>query len=102
MASGNCHSPPPPYIPQELAICSKVWMRIDRVRKSLEAPYSGPFEVLDRHPKHYLLKLPQGNTRVSIDRLKPAPIRLLQAPSSVSNRDHQNLNNTHYLQVDYL
>ena len=46
-------------------------MRVDRIRKSLEAPYTGPFEVVNRKSKFFILKLPQGNTSVSIDRLKP-------------------------------
>ena len=49
-----------------------MWLRVDRVRRSLEAPYTGPYEVVRRHPKYFILKLPQGETSVSIDILKPA------------------------------
>ena len=42
------------------------------MRKNLEAPYTGPFEVVSRKPKYFVLKLPQGETTVSIGRLKPA------------------------------
>ena len=48
MAAGDYHSPP--YICQDLANFSNIWMRIDRVYKSLEAPYSCSCDVLDRHP----------------------------------------------------
>lgn len=71
-ASGECHSPPQPYIPPDLLQCPYVWLRTDRVRKSLEAPYSGPFKVLQRYPKYFVLALPRGESTVSIDRLKPA------------------------------
>jgi len=71
-STGDCHSVPPSYVPSALSDASKVWLRVDRVRRSLEAPYTGPYDVLERRPKHFVLKLPQGNTSVSIDRLKPA------------------------------
>lgn len=71
-ATGTCHSNPSSYIPSDLFTVPKVWLRVDRVRRSLEAPYSGPFEVIKRDPKYFVLKLPQGETSVSIDRLKPA------------------------------
>ncbi|KAK3888151.1 hypothetical protein Pcinc_007795 [Petrolisthes cinctipes] len=46
-ASGDCHSCPQIYVPLDLLNCPKVWMRVDRVRKSLEAPYTGPYELGD-------------------------------------------------------
>ena len=70
-AAGICHSPPQPYFPPGLKNCMKVWLRTDRVRKSLEAPYTGPYNIISRDPKFFILKFPQGNTSVSIDRLKP-------------------------------
>lgn len=79
-ASGSIHSVPKPYIPKDLFTSSKVWMRVDRIRKSLEAPYTGPYEVIQREPKYFILRLPQGDTSVSIDRLKPAYVPL---PDSV-------------------
>ena len=73
-SSGDCHSVPNSYIPSDLHTAPQVWLRVDRVRKSLEAPYSGPFEVLRRYPKYFVLRLPQGDTSVSIDRLKPVTL----------------------------
>lgn len=72
LSSGDCHSSKPVYIPKDLNSCSKVWLRVDRVKKSLEAPYSGPYQVLERNPKFFILQLPHGRQSVSIDRLKPA------------------------------
>ena len=69
---GTCNSNSTSYIPKDLFTVPSVWLRVDRVRKPLEAPYSGPFDVLERHSKHFILRLPQGDTSVSIDRLKPA------------------------------
>lgn len=62
-----------PYIPLELKTCTHVWIRVDRVRRSLEAPYTGPFEVKTRSEKYFVLIMPNGREEtVSIERLKPA------------------------------
>ena len=61
------------YIPNDLKTSTHVWVRVDRVRKSLEAPYQGPFEIISRYNKTYKILLPTGKTDVvSIERLKPA------------------------------
>jgi cleavage and polyadenylation specificity factor subunit 1 len=50
---------------------SKVWVRVDRVRKPLEAPYRGPFTVSDVREKTVKIDLPDGSTDVvSLDRIK--------------------------------
>ena len=60
------------YVPDQLQTCDKVWIRIDRVRKPQEAPYSGPYMVLERTPKYFLIETNSStHTQVSIDRLKP-------------------------------
>ena len=59
------------YIPKDLQHCEYVWLRIDRLRKPLEAPYTGPFKVLERGHKTFKIQLPSGsNDVVLIDRLK--------------------------------
>ena len=59
-------------IPSELAKCSHVWLRLDRVKRPLEAPYQGPFEVLNRNNLNFTIKVKNQSTVVSIERLKPA------------------------------
>ena len=60
------------YVPEKLQTCDKVWIRVDRVRRPLEAPYSGPYTVLQRTPKYFLVKINNDmDTQVSVDRLKP-------------------------------
>ena len=57
---------------KKLQTCDKVWIRVDRVRRPLEAPYSGPYTVLQRTPKYFQVKMNNDmNTQVSVDRLKP-------------------------------
>ena len=63
------------YIPKELNTCTHVWVRVDRVRRPLEAPYTGPFPVKDRQAKFFtIITLTGKEERVSLDRLKPACI----------------------------
>lgn len=75
MSGGQIHSTPKSFIPTDLNTSSHVWIRVDRVRRALEAPYTGPFKVLRRHPKFFIIETPTGAEQsVSIDRLKPAHI----------------------------
>ena len=49
-----------------------MWVRVDRVKRPLEASYSGPFLVVDKNEKNFVIELPSGRRdTVSIDRLKP-------------------------------
>ncbi|XP_076061557.1 uncharacterized protein LOC143037308 [Oratosquilla oratoria] len=81
LASSDCHTPPQPYVPHDLHSCSKVWVHVDRILKSLEAPYSGPY-VIRHEPKYFILNLPQDETSVSIDRLKPAFLPVSPCPKT--------------------
>jgi cleavage and polyadenylation specificity factor subunit 1 len=60
------------YVPKDLMTAKKVYVRVDRVKQPLEAPYEGPYEVVKRAKKFFTIKLPQGDDTVGIDRLKPA------------------------------
>ena len=51
LAEGSNHSSKKVFIPKNLEDCSHVWLRTDRIRRPLEAPYSGPFKVIHRTPK---------------------------------------------------
>ncbi|KAL7643866.1 UNVERIFIED_CONTAM: hypothetical protein RMT77_005872 [Armadillidium vulgare] len=75
------------YMPKELQTCTHVFLRTDRIRKSLEAPYSGPYEVLQRMNRCFKIKLRDGRTDVvSIGRLKPAIMKTpTKLPSDVTD-----------------
>lgn len=60
------------YVPKALSDCTHVFLRVDLVRKSLQPPYDGPYLVLSRKPKIFLLQMSNEKKWVSIDRLKPA------------------------------
>ena len=75
LTEGELHSTSKSYVPSDLQSCTHVWLRVDRVRRPLEAPYIGPLPVIQRHEKFFKIEFPSGNRdNVSIDRLKPAYI----------------------------
>lgn len=60
------------FIHGDLQTATHVFLRDDSIRPSLTHPYNGPFEVLDRTPKYFRVRLPNRESNVTIDRLKPA------------------------------
>jgi hypothetical protein len=60
------------YIPKDLLTSSHVLVRVDGVKKPLNPPYEGPFEVTKRLSKFYVILRNGKAETVSIDRLKPA------------------------------
>ena len=68
-SAGIIKSTPKPFIPSDLLKCPKVWLRVDRIRKSLETLYSGPYDVISRSEHFFTSQLPLGVTTVSMDRL---------------------------------
>ena len=60
------------HVPAALASVSHVFLRVDSVRQPLTPPYIGPFLVLERGPKTFLIDKSGKKTTVSVDRLKPA------------------------------
>ncbi|XP_049312212.1 uncharacterized protein LOC125778460 [Bactrocera dorsalis] len=61
------------FINKNLHDCSHVFIRSDHVRKPLEPPYSGPFEVVERiSDRLYAIKINNAIHNISVERLKPA------------------------------
>ncbi|GBM32633.1 Pro-Pol polyprotein [Araneus ventricosus] len=60
------------FVHKELNNCSHVFLRQDRLTKSLVPPYSGPHLVVPRTSKHFTIQVGSHQQTVSIDRLKPA------------------------------
>mgnify|MGYP006897067901 CR=1 FL=1 len=44
LSEGKIHGPQHIYVPQNLLNAEHVWVRINRVQRPLEAPYSGLFD----------------------------------------------------------
>lgn len=60
------------FIPPGLQTCKSVWVRNDRTHRSLDQPFIGPFPVLQREDKFFIIKIYGREETVSLDRLKPA------------------------------
>nr|CDS28529.2 gag pol polyprotein [Hymenolepis microstoma] len=62
----------PTYIHKDLSTSPLVFVRVDTVKKPLQPPYDGPYKVLQRKSKYFILDRNGTKDSVSIDRLKPA------------------------------
>ena len=62
------------YVPNELKTCKFVFIREGGNKPSLSPAYRGPYSVLKRNDKSFLVDLLTRSDWVSIDRLKPAYI----------------------------
>lgn len=62
------------FVFKDLATTKNVFLRRDTVRTCVEMPYDGPYPVIDRNDKTFVLRINGKNVTVSIDRLKPAYI----------------------------
>lgn len=60
------------YIPQHLQRTKYVFIRTDTHKPPLTPAYSGPYEVIERKEKTFLLRIRGTDDWVSVDRLKPA------------------------------
>ena len=68
------------HVPSALNQAKFVFVRHDARKTPVQTPYDGPFEVLDRNPKHFTLQLGDKRDKISIDRLKPAYLDQSQPP----------------------
>lgn len=60
------------FVHKDLLTTTHVFIRTDAVRKPLEQPYKGPFRVMSRSEKYFVLDINGRQDTVSLDRLKPA------------------------------
>ena len=66
----NLH--PKSYMDPALHSNTDLFIRQDKVKKSLQQPYTGPFKVLSRTTKHFTVDVNGRREVISVDRLKPA------------------------------
>ena len=57
---------------KDLFTCTHVFVRVDSIRKPLQPPYNGPYRVIDRTNKFFILDIDGKEDSVSVDRLKVA------------------------------
>ncbi|GBN39992.1 hypothetical protein AVEN_84767-1 [Araneus ventricosus] len=70
-------------LPRDLSVCSHVFLRVD----ALSQPYTGPYKVLSRANKNFIILKDNKKVTVTIDRLKPAHLLLDNVNSSESKLD---------------
>ncbi|CAH8674423.1 unnamed protein product [Schistosoma haematobium] len=59
-------------VSKHLNTCKFVFVRVDSVRRPLQHPYEGPYEVVERQTKYFTINKNGKKETVSIDRIKPA------------------------------
>ena len=79
------HGQAPVRVDDNLSRASHVLLRVDAVRRPLVPPYLGPFPVLERGPKTFLILKNGKEVTVTIDRLKPAFVSLPVPPNDSSS-----------------
>lgn len=78
------------YVNADLRSTKNVWLR-QEVRTTLDNPYKGPYRVIERNDKTFVIDIDGINKRVSIDRLKPAyTYNHLEKKDQVANHSHTN------------
>ncbi|CAH8552923.1 unnamed protein product [Schistosoma margrebowiei] len=60
------------YVPKDLSNCTHVWIRCDKIKSPLSPPFEGPFKVVSRKSKYFVIEKHGNIDTISIDRLKPA------------------------------
>ncbi|GBN25005.1 Pro-Pol polyprotein [Araneus ventricosus] len=81
------HSAKPTFVYKDLSVCSHVFLRVDAVQPSLSQPYTGPYKVLSRTNKNFIILKDNKKVTVTIDRLKPAHLLLDNVNSSERKLD---------------
>ena len=60
------------YLPLNINVCKFVFVRRDTIKKSLQPNHHGPYNVLERSHKYFLVEKNNKKDSSAIDRLKPA------------------------------
>ena len=75
------HGLQPSRVDDALMSASHVYLRVDAVRRPLVPPYEGPYPVLERSSKTFVILKREKPITVTVDRLKPA-VLLPEVPSA--------------------
>uniref|UniRef100_A0A0L8HFT9 Integrase catalytic domain-containing protein n=2 Tax=Octopus bimaculoides TaxID=37653 RepID=A0A0L8HFT9_OCTBM len=75
-------------VPKDINTWIHVFVRNDGTPSQLQPPYSGPYKVLKKEPKYFVLDIGGKRNTVSVDRLKKAYIKeVLPSVPSVPQMD---------------
>ena len=88
LSEGQLHTTQKAFIPKDLKSATYVWLRTERIRKLLEAPYSGPHRLIQKQNKYFQIETPSGEKQtVSIERLKPVKFRGANNNGNTGNKN---------------
>ena len=62
----------PSRVPNDLLTCTHVFVRVDSVKKPQQPPYTGPYRVIKKKDKYFILDINSKHETISVDRLKVA------------------------------
>lgn len=68
------HGPVTPFVPHSLTVTPYVFVRRDTHRNPLQTPYTGPYRVVSRSDKTFIVDCGGRDETVLVDRLKPAHV----------------------------
>ncbi|XP_076384338.1 uncharacterized protein LOC143262641 [Megalopta genalis] len=71
------------FVHKDLGTTEYVFLRHDAVKSPLQSPYDGPYKVLKRGDKNFTIRVGSQEKTVSIDRLKPAHIALVNMSAGI-------------------
>ncbi|CAH8613718.1 unnamed protein product [Schistosoma haematobium] len=60
------------HLDKHLETCKFVFVRVEAVKKPLTPPYEGPYKVIKRTDKYFIINKNGNHETISIDRIKPA------------------------------
>ncbi|XP_078052087.1 uncharacterized protein LOC144478214, partial [Augochlora pura] len=60
------------FVFKDLHTTTQVFVRHGPPKRALQPAYDGPYEVVERHPKYFNIRIKERVIPVSLDRLKPA------------------------------
>ena len=76
------------FIFKELSTSTHVMIRNDAAKSPLQQPYEGPYEVISRNEKFFVIQKRNKNYTVSIERIKPAYLTIDPNEYSRSPDEH--------------
>ncbi|XP_052863818.1 uncharacterized protein LOC128270458 [Anopheles cruzii] len=75
------HSKQGTFVQKQLETCSHVFVRVGAIKPPLTQPYDGPYRVLSRKGKVFIVDIKGRRDPVSVDRLKAAFIDNEERPA---------------------
>ncbi|GAB1602678.1 uncharacterized protein LOC115217640 [Argonauta hians] len=74
-------------VPDDIDEWTHAFVRNDGIPVQLCPPYSGPYRVLEKHPKYFVLEIKGKPNKISIDRLKKGVVGPPDPSSTLHTHD---------------